>query len=139
MINKAHRDFWNGFAPVKLFNAIPLPFFSAAVNCASQSLSFHLIFCSRACLQPISIGKVVLNTAQPSSPFLRQIPSKNGSTGWESLGGWLQGCFKHPKKPQLSQKWRCDLYGSILVSSYCKKLCWLLGLSSLPGIMKDDK
>ena len=64
------RAFRNGFAPMKLFNAIPLPSFSAAVNCASQPLSFLLIFCSRACLHPISIGKVVLDTAQPSSAII---------------------------------------------------------------------
>ena len=39
------------------------------MNCASQPLSFLLIFCSRACLQPIFLGKVVLDTALPSSAF----------------------------------------------------------------------
>jgi hypothetical protein len=34
MLKGSVSAFGNGFAPVKFFNAIPLPFFSAALNSA---------------------------------------------------------------------------------------------------------
>jgi hypothetical protein len=59
--------FGNGFAQVKIFYAIPLPPFSAAMNSAPKHPSLFLILCSHACLQLVSLGKVVLNTASPSA------------------------------------------------------------------------
>jgi len=58
--------FGNDFAPVKIFNAIPLPPFLAALNSAPQHPFLFFILCSRAYPQLVSPGKVVLNTTSPS-------------------------------------------------------------------------
>ena len=61
--------FGNGFAPVKILNAIPLPSFSAVLNSAPKHNSLIIFLCSRACPQLVSLTKVVLNTTAPSSAF----------------------------------------------------------------------
>jgi hypothetical protein len=81
---------------MKIFNAIPLPPFSAALNCARYLPSSTIELCSSVCAQHSSEGKVVLNTTSPtlggtfhlvkslSSPIWNiplLFPSKNGRNG----------------------------------------------------------
>jgi hypothetical protein len=68
MISKGSiAAFWNGLAPVSLFNAISLPSFSAGLNYAPLYPPFLFIFCSRICLKHVSPRKVLPSTAAPSS------------------------------------------------------------------------
>ena len=59
--------FRNGFASVKIFNAIPSPLFSAAVELRALTPNlFHSNLCSRACPDLLFLSKVVLNTSSPT-------------------------------------------------------------------------
>jgi len=86
--------FRNGFALVKLFNAIPLPFFSAAVNCAPQHHFISFTLCSRVCFHLSCLKKVVLNTAQPTIGGCPPIVTLEERKDWLKL----QCRFNHPQK-----------------------------------------
>jgi len=88
--------FGNDFAPVKIFNAIPLPPFSAALNSAPQHPFLFFFLCSRACPQLVSPGKVVLNTTSPSDGV--RFPRRTvGLVGWGGLASMVASII--PKSP----------------------------------------
>jgi hypothetical protein len=96
--------FRNGFAPVKIFNAIPSPFFSAAPELRPFTPHlYHSSFCSRDCLDLYSFITVVLNTSSPSDSI--GFPRRT-----DHPVEIFNGRFKHPQKPHLSQKWKCLRY-----------------------------
>jgi hypothetical protein len=91
------RAFRNGFAPVKIINDIPLPTFSAAMNCAPQRPS-PLLYPLFPCLSSSLMSQQ--SRAQYNTAVFRFFSSDSLEEQYVLLGGvgWLQWSLQPSQK-----------------------------------------